>query len=590
MNPKTIINKSYDVIVVGGGMSGICAAIASARGGAKTALVQNRPVLGGNASSEIRMHICGADNHGHRPDARETGILEEILLENKRQNPTYSYAIFDQVLWEKVRFQEGLDLYLNAHMTEVITEGDQITKIYVEQLTTEKAFEFCAKLFIDTTGDATLAYLSGAEYTIGREGKYVYGEKHAPDETDQITMGNTLLFKTVDTGHPIPFIKPFWANTYEEEDLKFRDHGAHGYNYWWIEIGGDQLEVIADGEEIRDELLKAVYGVWDHIKNGGQHQADNYALDWVGFLPGKRESRRIVGDYVLTEEDLVEGRCFEDAIAYGGWPMDMHVVGGLRTRLEPTEFIHLNEVYTIPYRCLYSKNIHNLMVGGRAISTSHMAFGSTRVMGTCAVVGQAIGAAAALSIQKGILPRQMLEHIQELQQSLLEQDIYIPSVIHCDEKDVAKSAKVIATSFEVGCEPDKIINGWDRKIKSEENCWAFKADQGRQWIQLEFLESINAKEVILKFDSNLSKQIMPSMFDNGLKDQEAGIPKELIKAYDIEFYREGQCTYTLSNKNNYLRYRKHYFETPIGCDQIRIVVNETNGVSVAKIFEVRVYE
>lgn len=591
MNKKTRITKTYEVIVVGGGMSGICAAIASARGGAKTALIQNRPVLGGNASSEIRMHICGADHHGHRPDARETGILEEILLENRRQNPTYSYAIFDQVLWERVRFQEGLDLYLNAHMTEVITEENQITKILVEQLTTEKAFEFSAKLFIDASGDATLAYLSGAAYNIGREGKHVYGEKHAPDETDYVTMGNTLLFKTVDAGKVVPFAKPFWANTYSEEDLQFRDHGARGYNYWWIEIGGDQLDVIADGEEIRDELLKAVYGVWDHIKNGGQHLAENYALDWVGFLPGKRESRRVVGDYILTEQDLLEGKRFDDAVAYGGWPMDMHVVGGLRTRLEPTEFINLEDVYTIPYRCLYSKNISNLMVGGRAISTSHMAFGSTRVMGTCAVVGQAIGTAAALAIEKAILPREVLTHIQELQQRLLEQDIYIPGISHQADQDVARTAKITSSSYQAGFEPQNVINGWDRKIQKDENCWLSKdLKNSEEWLMLDFPQPINAKEVLIKFDSNLSKQIMPSMFDNGLENQELGIPKELVKDYDIDFYNKHQLVHHLSAKDNYLRLRRHKLEEHVTCDQIKVSVKATYGVPAAKIFEIRVYE
>lgn len=375
--------KSYDLVVIGGGMSGICAAIAAARHGAEVALIHNRPVLGGNASSEIRMHICGADNHGKRPDARETGILEEILLENRYRNPQYSYSVFDAVLWEKVHFQDGLDLYLNTHYHKVNISNGHIQSIEATQLTSETTFLFTANYFVDTTGDGTLAYDAGANYMLGRESKETFNEPHAPKQADHCTMGSTLLFTTKDIGHPVPYHKPYWANTYTEEHLTHRGHGATGYNYWWIEIGGDKLSTIEDSEHIRNELVKAVYGVWDHVKkNGGHHGADNYALDWVGFLPGKRESRRIVGDYILNENDLVSAKkIFEDAIGYGGgWPMDMHVVGGLNTNLEPTEFIYLPEVYTIPYGSIYAKDVDNLYIGGRVISASHMAFGSTRIM------------------------------------------------------------------------------------------------------------------------------------------------------------------------------------------------------------------
>lgn len=590
MMGKKLINKKYDVVIVGGGVSGVCAAIASARHGAQTALIQNRPVLGGNASSEIRMHICGADYHGSRPNARETGILEEILLENRRINPQNSFSVLDTVMWEKVRFQEGLELYLNTHMTSVAVEKNILKKITAEQLTTEKVFEFEGKIFMDATGDGTLAALAGAEYMTGREGKNVFNEKYAPDTSDNATMGNTLLFRATDIGKPTPFVKPFWANTYTEEELAYRNHEEISSGYWWIELGGDENDVISDGEELRDELLKAVYGVWDHIKNSGHHKADSYVLDWVGFLPGKRESRRITGDYILKEQDCFEGRLFEDAVAYGGWPMDMHIVGGLGTQLEPNVFLELKDMYTIPYRSLYSKNIDNLMIGGRAISCSHMAFGSTRVMATCAVVGQAGGTAAALSTAKGINPGGMLEHIKELQQTLLRDDCFIPGLKNEDEADLARSAVVSCSSFLESCGGGNIRNGVARSVKNESNCWVSeKLKSEGEWIALDFEEAVPVKEIHFKFDSNLSKELMTSLTKSVLDKQIPGIPAELVKDYCIEFYKDNQMVHYEKIEQNYFRFRKHMLWKPIICDRIKVHITATHGDSHARVFEIRVY-
>jgi len=590
LQDRKTINKRYDVVVVGGGMSGVCASIASARHGAKTALIQNRPVLGGNASSEIRMHIVGASCHGTRPDARETGILEEILLENRKINPAHSFSIFDTVLWEKAHFQDGLDLYLNTHMSEVVTVDSIVRKIIAEQLTTEKVFEIEGKIFVDTTGDGILSYLTGAEYMTGREGKDVFGEKYAPDKSDHHTMGNTLLFKAIDIGYSVPFEKPFWANVYSEDDLALRDHQEITSGYWWIELGGDELDVIADDEVIRDELLKAVYGIWNHIKNSGHHNAENFVLDWVGFLPGKRESRRIVGDYILKEQDLLEAKVFEDAVAYGGWPMDMHVVGGLKTRLEPTTFIHLDDVFTIPYRSLYSKNIKNLMIGGRAISVSHMAFGSIRVMGPCSVVGQAVGTAAALAANKGVLPRDMLKYIKELQQTLLRDDCYIPGFKNEDEKVIAKSARISCSSSIEGAECANVVNGHSRKIKNQTNCWISKEmDVDGEWISLKFDGLISPKEINIKFDCNLSKEIMPSLSHCILAEQVPGIPPELVKDYNLEFYKGNELVHEVCIRDNHLRFRIHKLEKKIECNRLKINVLSTNGDKNARIFEVRIY-
>jgi hypothetical protein len=587
MDKKNVI-MDYEVVVIGGGMAGFCTAIASARHGAKTALINNRPVLGGNASSEIRMHICGADYHGFRQNARETGIIEEILLDNKRVNKSNSFSILDTILWEKTRFQENLDLYLNTHITSVIKEEDKIVRVIGEQLTTEKVFQLNGQLFIDATGDGTIAYLSGAEYMCGREGKKAFGEKFAPDEPDNHTMGNTLLFTAIDTGKKVEFVKPEWANTYREEDLAYREHHEISSGYWWIEIGGDDLDIIQDGEQIRDELLKAVYGVWDHIKNSGHHNADNFALDWVGFLPGKRESRRIVGDYILKEQDLFAGKVFEDAIAYGGWPMDMHIVGGIRTRREPTDFIMMDDLYTIPYRSIYSKNINNLMLAGRDISASHMAFGSTRVMATCAVIGQACGTAAAMCISKKVSPRGLNEYVHELQQKLMKDDCFIPGFKNEDRDDLALPSKVSASSFMENCDPENIINGCSRTVKDQINAWIADSSDKAPWIELAFENKISPKEVRIKFDSNLSKEIMVSLTHSVRNRQQEGTPKEIVKDYDIEFYDGEVLVAAKKVRDNHRRFSCTKVDE-VNCNRIRVKPLNTWGDEKISIYEIRVY-
>ena len=585
------IYKDYDFVVVGGGMSGLCAAIAAARQGAKTALIHNRPVLGGNASSEIRMHICGADYHGTRPNSRETGILEEILLENKYRNPNHVYSIFDSVLWEKATFQENIDLYLNTHMTFVETENSEIKSIHAAQLTTEKSFCFTARIFMDATGDGTLGAMAGAKFMKGREGKNEFNEKFAPHEKDHYTMGNSLMFKAADTGKPAAFIKPFWANTYTEEDLKFREHGEITSGYWWVELGGGEQNTISDSEIIRDELTKAVYGVWDHIKNSPGHNAQNYELEWVGFLPGKRESRRLEGDYILTEQDCLKGRIFEDAVAYGGWPMDVHVIEGFRNNSsEPNIFLELDNIYTVPYRSLYSVNIRNLMLGGRAISCSHMAFSSTRIMATCAVVGQAAGTAAAIAISENKKPAEVMGSIKKLQQLLQKDDCFIPGFKNEDSFDLAPSSKITASSCRTGCEPQNVVNGITRHIGEDSNCWtANLISPGGEWLSFNFESPVRVRELRIKVDSDLSKQVCISLSKRVQGSEASGVPPQIVKDYEIEFYRNEKSVYKKSYTNNHLRLNICRLEETVECDSRKLRLLSTNGAEDSTVFEVRIY-
>ncbi len=586
---KYMINKKFDVAVVGGGLSGICAAIAAARGGVSVALIQDRPVLGGNASSEIRMHICGASRGGGRKNDRETGIIEEILLEHKKRNQFNSYAIFDMILWEKVTQEPNITLFLNTHVKAITIDNWSISSVIAFQLTTEKSINIAAKIFVDATGDAMVAALAGAKYMIGQEAQETFNEKYAPQKADEYTMGSSLLFKSVDRGEKVEFIKPVWANTYTEEDLALRKHDDVKSGYWWIELGGAAQKVIEDAEEIRDNLLKAVYGVWDHIKNGGDHGADNLDLDWVGFLPGKRESRRVVGDYILIENDCVTGKIFDDAIAYGGWSLDMHVMGGFeKSENPPNVGIHLQDNYTIPYRCIYSKNIFNLFVGGRAISASHVAFSSTRVMGTCAVVGQAIGTAAAMCIKDEVLPKN-IRSVAKLQQQLLKDDCYLPYFKNTDMLDKALNSMIYCSSELEGYEATNVINGVARPFNGKSNCWKSESLRTSQWIELDLSSKVKIQEVQLKLDSNLEKEITISMFEKMLAKQEKGVPATLLKDFKVMCYNDNDVVHEWKVTGNYQRVVNLKVGKKITCTTIRVECYASNGAESATIFEIRVY-
>lgn len=612
---KKVKNAEYDVVVIGGGMSGICAALAAARHGARTALVHDRHVLGGNASSEIRMHICGASENLAKPDLEESGILHEIMLDNKSRNDYYNFSIWDMVLFSTVKRQKNLTVYLSTAMESCeMGEGSTIRSIDAYQLTTETHWKISGKVFIDCTGNATLGYYAEAEFRTGSEGRDEFGEPDAPGQPNKERMGNTLLFKAVDRGHPVAFKKPDFAKTFTEEELKYRTHSAvHGaqikgevdkayvrmtsfstssvdYGYWWIELPGETDDIIDEYEQIRDELVSCIYGIWDHLKNGGDHGAENYDLEWVGMLPGSREGRRLIGDYILNENDILSNRQFEDAVAYGGWPMDIHTAKGLYDFDElPSRVISFDGAYTIPYRSYYSKNISNLMMAGRDISASKMAMGSTRVMGTCAVGGQAVGTAAALCIKYDCDPRGAQEHMRELQQMLLKDDAYIPGIWNEDPKDLARRAKVTATSAREGCPPENVINGISRDEDGHRNLWI--SGKGRtegEMLTLHLADRQPVSEVHLTFDSNFHYPIKITLSRKRQAQQRIGVPPELIRDYTVTLWQGDKKAAKQTVTENVQRKNIVTFPTT-ECDRVTVMVHKTNGSNEAHIYEIRVY-
>ena len=439
--------------VIGGGLSGVCCAITAARAGVKVVLVQDRPVLGGNASSEVRLWILGATSHmgNNNRWAREGGVIDELLVENMHRNPEGNPLILDTILLEWVVAEPNITLLLNTAVHDLEKSGaDTIKSVRAFCSQNSTCYEITAPLFCDASGDGIVGFLAGAAFRIGAEGRGEFGELFAPPEASQDLLGHTIYFHSKDTGRPVKFTAPSFALSDITKIPRWRDFkaGESGCRLWWIEWGG-ALDTVHDSETIKWELWKVAYGVWDHIKNSGQFpEAETLTLEWVGTIPGKRESRRFEGDMMLTQQDIVEQRTHPDAVSFGGWAIDLHPVDGVFSAQPGCTQWHSKGVYQIPWRCLYSRNIHNLMLAGRIVSASHVAFASTRVMATCAHGGQAAGMAAALCLRDQVTPRDLLEPVRmkELQQRLLRSGQFIPGVAAMDPADLAQNAKVSATS------------------------------------------------------------------------------------------------------------------------------------------------
>lgn len=443
-----------DLVVVGGGIAGVCAAVTAARAGLRVVLVQDRPVLGGNASSEVRLWVLGATSHlgNNNRWAREGGVMDEILLENAWRNPDGNPLIFDTILLELCVREKTLTLLLNTAVHAVEKSGpDSIAAVQAFCPQNSIAYTLAAPLFIDASGDGIVGFLAGAAFRLGVESRAEFGEGMAPAQASTELLGHSIYFYSKDAGRPVKFVPPSFALTDLTTKIpRYRDFNAkdYGCRLWWIEWGG-KLDTVHDTEKIKWELWRVAYGVWNHIKNSGQFpEAENLTLEWVGTIPGKRESRRFEGDSMLIQQDLIEQRLHSDAVSFGGWAIDLHPPDGVYSAQPGCQQWHAKGVYQIPYRTLYSRNITNLFLAGRITSSSHIAFGSTRVMATCGHSGQAVGMAAALCRRDGLAPRDLLapDRMAELQRALLRTGQYIPGVPLRDSSDLAPCATLSASS------------------------------------------------------------------------------------------------------------------------------------------------
>jgi hypothetical protein len=439
----------FDVIVVGAGTAGMGAAVAAARMGARTALVHDRPVLGGNASAELGVPTCGASvSH---PNARESGLNEEANLWRGKLNATYSPAYAKQAEGEK-----NLTVVNNHRVNSVeMRDKTAIAAVLAVDTLTHRTSRFRAKLFIDCTGDGWIGYYAGAQYRFGRESREEFGESAAPEQADAITMSGCIMgnhalgYRAVDTGKPVDYTPPPWAVKLPPPEVFHRNPRWFTGGQWWMEHPGD-VDDLEDPEFARDELIRISFAYWGWIKNhwDEKERARNYAMVYVPYMDARRETRRLVGDYIMKQQDAEQGVMFPDRISYGGWSLDVHNPRGIHSGKEgPYYYDGHVPIYSIPYRTLYSVNIANLMFAGRCMSVTHIALGTVRVEATLSTAGQAAGTAAALALKYNVTPREVGQrYIGTLQQQLLKDDQYIPDMKNEDPADVARGATVTASS------------------------------------------------------------------------------------------------------------------------------------------------
>ncbi|MCU0784147.1 MAG: FAD-dependent oxidoreductase [Verrucomicrobia bacterium] len=591
----TLVDLTCDVFVAGGGLAGVCAAVAAARHGAKVILAQDRSRLGGNSSSEVKMHVVGADCSGGRPGWRESGLIEEFRLDDAVNNPHRSFEYWDLLLYDKVKSEPNITLLLDTVLFATDTKGGLIQRVMVRCDKTEHLYRIQSKLFLDCTGDCRLALEAGAEMRGGREAKSEFNESLALDQADNQTLGSSILFTARDFGKPVPFTPPRWARKVTKAQLAFRGVNSWAYGYWWIEWGG-QIDTIRDNERIRFELLSIVMGVWDYIKNSGDKPTSaNWGMDWVGMIPGKRSSRRIVGDHILTQRDLEgESAKFDDAVSIGGWPMDDHPPSGFdKWELKPCTQIRMTEPYNIPLRSLYSRNIRNLMMAGRNISATHVAFTSARVMATCAAIGQAAGTAAAFCAQLGLTPRKLYQDkacLAELQQTLLRDDQTLLRSRNADPKDLARTAEASASDELKGADADHVISGYVRDLPNQtENLWAGKMTPEGAWLELAWPRPQKISHVQITFDTGFQRVLTLTAQDNLNKKIVRGPQPETVRDYELLCTDAAGQTRSLAKvAGNHQRLNRHTFG-PVEAKTLRLRITATNGADTARVYEVRCY-
>lgn len=583
-----------ELCVIGGGLAGSFAALAAARRGAKVVLIQDRPMLGGNASSEIRMWVRGA----HGVYNRESGLISELEERNIHGNPTLVHSLFDATLYGMVYENPNIRMLLNTSCVDASMNGTNtgIRSVTAWQSTTYTWFTVYAELFADCSGDSILAPLTGAFWRKGREAKETYGETLAQDRADSHTMGMSVILAARETDHPVRFIPPSFASRFPTDEsfsgddgesvhAQLRDHrvATSGCNLWWVELGGN-LDTIHDADRVRDRLLANIYGVWDHIKNQGDHGMENWDLEWVGFLPGKRESGRYVGDITVTEHDLVSSGHFPDEIAYGGWPMDDHNPYGMEKNPHsntPSVMIPLQEPYGLPYRALYSKNIENLMFAGRNISVSHVALSSTRVMGTCSLLGQAMGTAAAIALSHRCSPRGVYErHLEELQRAVLDDGIFLPHIRRFPSEQTLKAR--LNLSEDERC---RLFNGWERPRKDgDENgvslhvgenlCFAFDSPETFGFLRLRMDPDYSRESVSV----NRKMRIFAMKLHTGMDFRPVRVAATIVKRLAV--YADGREVFRADDNCLSL------LVIPLHCRamEIRVEFLETHGADRVHLF------
>ncbi len=419
LGENTPVEKGhYDFVIVGGGISGMCAALAAARLGSKVALIQDRYVLGGNNSSEVRVGLGGQINIDPYPSL---GYLINEIGPDRIGNARGAHHYQDEKKMNVILAEKNISLFMGYTVTEVEKDGEKIKAVVAIEATNQDRIRLSGDLFSDCTGDAHLAVMAGAECRMGREAKSEFNEKLAPEEADGFTMGVSIEWYCEDWNTPCTFPDSLdWGLELDEYTVE----PVHRANWYW-EVGMRDDQV-ADAEKIRDYGMYVAYSTFSYCKNRYSKKEDWECthLTWVSHVSGKRESRRVVGDFILSEQDLVRPNIYEDATCTTTWRIDQHYPDPRNADKYPgEEWMSIGvltpiDFYPLPYRCFYSKDVPNMFMAGRNISVSHIALGSTRVMRTCGLIGEVVGMAASICNKRKVYPRDIyttyFEDLKEL--------------------------------------------------------------------------------------------------------------------------------------------------------------------------------
>lgn len=413
---------TYDLVVVGAGVAGISAAVSAARLGCKVALINDRPVLGGNNSSEIRVHLGGRIESG---PYKELGNLQKEFGPVRGGNAQPADFYEDDKKAKIVANEKNITLFANYRAIAVEMNGSKIASVTAKHIETGEEKRFSAPLFSDCTGDGTIGALAGADWRMGRESKAEFGETTAPEEADKMTMGSSVQWYSTDRGERTGFPRFQYGVAFNAANSEKVTMGE------WTWETGMNFDQIHDFERIRDYGLLVVYSNWSYLKNEMKENEPfrNRELDWVAYVAGKRESRRLLGDYILKEDDIRKRVVHEDGTASTTWSIDLHYPDPKNTEHFPdAEFKSIAKhitihPYPIPYRCLYSRNVDNLFMAGRNISVTHVALGTIRVMRTTGMMGEVVGMAASLCKEHGVLPRVIYQRYLPDLKSMMQEGV-----------------------------------------------------------------------------------------------------------------------------------------------------------------------
>ena len=540
----------YDLIVAGSGAAAVVAAIAAARNGSKVALLSGRPVLGGNGSDESKVSYDGAATQGFH----ETGIIYQIKCYVLAQKVTWSQAFL-----HFVELEENIDLYLDMYAIDAETEKNVIESVLAQDTNNMTEHRFYADYYVDGTGDGWLGYYADAKYRIGREASFQHGESFAPEVADGNTMSGCATraieslndticcYYAEEAEEEVPFVAPTWVFKLPEGEELGRTPAWLERGTWWLENRND-YDDLWEAEYVRDAFIRITAGYFDWMKNSWKEKerAKNYKLSLLSTYVAKRESRRLIGDYIMTQNDYDGKTFFEDEVCYTGWRMDVHHVKGIFSG-KAGEFTVNQEVplTPVPFRCLYSKNIENLMMAGRNISVTHMALGSTRTQLTTATMGQAVGTAAALCKKYCLMPRELGKtKIKELQQILLREDQTLLYSKNEDAKDLARMAKIKADSYVENGEAENVISGIARQMRDEPYAWISEQELP-QSIVLQWKEEHEISQIRVTTEMPLAEHRF------GFKP--APSPDKMITELSVELFIDDEWKIVKSVKDNFYR-------------------------------------